>query len=212
MGTADDLGQDYAAAGFGGRLQPGARPALLLIDFARAYFDTASPLYAGVETARASAARLHVAARAAGVPCLFTRVEYSADGHEGGVFFKKIAALNCFVAGNPLGDFTAELVPLPGDAVITKHYPSAFFGTGLAETLRAQGIDTLLITGLSTSGCVRATAVDAICHGFIPLVVTDAVGDRDAGIHAANLFDIAAKSAELVSEAQAAAYLAAVKA
>ena len=211
MGTADDLGQDYAAAGFGGRLQPGARPALLLIDFARAYFDTASPLYAGVETARASAARLHVAARAAGVPCLFTRVEYSADGHEGGVFFKKIAALNCFVAGNPLGDFTAELVPLPGDAVITKHYPSAFFGTGLAETLRAQGIDTLLITGLSTSGCVRATAVDAICHGFIPLVVTDAVGDRDAGIHTANLFDIAAKSAELVSEAQAAAYLAAVQ-
>ena len=211
MGTADDLGQDYAAAGFGGRLQPGARPALLLIDVARAYFDTASPLYAGVETARASAARLHVAARAAGVPCLFTRVEYSADGHEGGVFFKKIAALNCFVAGNPLGDFTAELVPLPGDAVITKHYPSAFFGTGLAETLRAQGIDTLLITGLSTSGCVRATAVDAICHGFIPLVVTDAVGDRDAGIHTANLFDIAAKSAELVSEAQAAAYLAAVQ-
>lgn len=211
MGTADDLGQDYAAAGFGGRLQPGSRPALLLIDFARAYFDPASPLCAGVESARASAARLHAAARAAGVPCIFTRVEYSADGHEGGVFFKKIAALQCFVTGNPMGDFTPELVPLPGDIVVTKHYPSAFFGTGLAESLHAQGIDTLLITGLSTSGCVRATAVDTICHGFVPLVVTDAVGDRDAGIHAANLFDIAAKSAELVSEAEATAYLATVR-
>ncbi|MEY2884633.1 MAG: hypothetical protein RL490_2357, partial [Pseudomonadota bacterium] len=205
MVTATDLDQDYAAAGFGGTLKPGARPVLLLIDFARAYFDAASPLYAGVETARASAARLHAAARAAGVPAIFTRVEYSADGHEGGVFYKKIAALKCFETGNPLGDFTAELAPLPGDAVITKYYPSAFFGTGLAESLHAQGVDTIVITGLSTSGCVRATAVDAICHGFVPLVVTDAVGDRDPRVHAANLFDLAAKTAELVSEAQAAA-------
>lgn len=211
MVTAIDLDKDYAAAGFGGMLKPGARPVLLLIDFARAYFDPVSPLYAGVETARASAARLHSTARAAGVPAIFTRVEYSADGHEGGVFYRKIAALKSFETGNPLGDFTAELVPLPGDTVITKHFPSAFFGTGLAETLHAQGVDTIVITGLSTSGCVRASAVDALCHGFVPLIVTDAVGDRDAGVHAANLFDLAAKTAELVSEAQAAAYLAAVK-
>ena len=211
MVTATDLDKDYAAAGFGGMLKPGARPVLLLIDFARAYFDPVSPLYAGVETARASAARLHAAARAAGVPAIFTRVEYSADGREGGVFYRKIAALKSFETGNPLGDFTAELVPLPGDTVITKHFPSAFFGTDLAETLHAQGVDTIVITGLSTSGCVRASAVDALCHGFVPLIVTDAVGDRDTGVHVANLFDMAAKTAELVSEAQAAAYLAAVK-
>ncbi len=211
-GPAGDLHSDYRAAGFGGALQPGARPVLLLIDFARAYFDSASPLYAGVEAARASAARLHLAARAAGVPCIFTRVEYSADGHEGGVFYRKIAALKCFETGNPLGDFTAELAPLPGDSVITKYYPSAFFGTGLADQLHSAGIDTLLITGLSTSGCVRASAVDALCHGFVPLVVADAVGDRDARVHAANLFDLAAKTAELVNEAQALAYLAAIKA
>ena len=211
MATATDLDRDYAAAGFGGTLKPGARPVLLLIDFARAYFDPMSPLYAGVETARASAARLHAAARATGVPAIFTRVEYSADGHEGGVFYRKIAALKSFVTGNPLGEFTAELAPLPGDTVITKYFPSAFFGTGLAETLHAQGVDTIVITGLSTSGCVRASAVDALCHGFIPLIVTDAVGDRDAGVHAANLFDLAAKTAELITEAQAAAYLTAVE-
>jgi maleamate amidohydrolase len=211
VATATDLDRDYAAAGFGGTLKPGARPVLLLIDFARAYFDPVSPLYAGVETARASAARLHAAARATGVPAIFTRVEYSADGHEGGVFYRKIAALKSFVTGNPLGEFTAELAPLPGDTVITKYFPSAFFGTGLAETLHAQGVDTIVITGLSTSGCVRASAVDALCHGFIPLIVTDAVGDRDAGVHAANLFDLAAKTAELITEAQAAAYLKAVK-
>lgn len=201
------LNEDYLGAGFGGTLVPGRRPVLLLIDFARAYYDRASPLYAGVENARASAARLRDAARAAGVPVVFTRVEYSADGHEGGVFYRKIAALKCFETGNVLGDFTPELEPLPGDEVVTKHFPSAFFGTGLAEDLRARGVDTVVITGLSTSGCVRASAVDALCHGFVPLVVVDAVGDRDAGVHAANLFDLGAKTAELVSEAQAAAYL-----
>lgn len=206
------LQQDYAAAGFGGALTPGARPVLLLIDFARAYFDQQSPLYAGVESARASAARLHLAARAAGVPVVFTRVEYSADGHEGGVFYKKVAALKCFERGNVLGDFTPDLAPLPGDEVVTKHYPSAFFGTGLAAHLTARGVDTVVITGLSTSGCVRASAVDALCHGFVPLVVTDAVGDRDAGVHAANLFDLGAKTAELVSEVEAAAYLAGTRA
>jgi maleamate amidohydrolase len=203
----EDLGSDYQAAGFGGSLKPGARPALLLIDFARAYFDKDSPLYAGVEAVRASAARLHTAARAAGIPIIFTRVEYSADGHEGGVFYRKVAALKCFERGNPLGDFTPELSPLIGDEVVTKHFPSAFFGTGLAKHLHDRKIDTILITGLSTSGCVRASAVDALCHGFVPLVVTDAVGDRDSRVQEANLFDLGAKTAELVSEAQASDYL-----
>ena len=205
--AAGDLGQDYAAAGFGNSLQPGRKPVLLLIDFARAYFDTASPLYAGVEAARASAARLHIAARTAGIPCVFTRVEYSADGHEGGIFYQKIAALRCFERGNPFADFTPELAPQFCDEVVTKHYPSAFFGTGLAEHLHARGIDTILITGVTTSGCVRASAVDALCYGFVPLVVTDAVGDRDARVHEANLFDLAAKTADLVTEAQALAYI-----
>jgi maleamate amidohydrolase len=200
------LNDDYLGAGFGGALKPGARPALVLIDFAAAYYVKGSPLYAGVEAARASAARLRDAARAAGIPVIFTRVEYSEDGHEGGMFFRKVAALKCFVKGNPLSEFTPELAPLPGDRVLVKHYPSAFMGTALASQLMSEGIDTLVVTGLSTSGCVRATSVDALCLGFVPVVVADAVGDRDPKVHDANMFDLAAKTAQIMSEAQTLAY------
>ncbi len=196
--TTADPDDDYSAAGFGQGLMPGQQPALLMIDFARAYFDRESPLYAGVEAARDAAARVLEAARRCAVPVVHTRVEYSPGGAEGGVFFRKIAALRVFERGSPLGDFEPPLLPQDGETVITKHYPSAFFGTDLDGRLRAAGIDTLVICGLSTSGCVRASAVDAICHGFVPLVVRDAVGDRLAAVHDANLFDLAAKSAEIV--------------
>ena len=94
--------------------------------------------------------------------------------------------------------------------MISKQYASSFFGTHLASTLTAMGIDTLLITGLSTSGCVRATALDACQHGFLPFVVREACGDRHPGPHEANLFDLQAKYAEVISEAQALAHLAAL--
>lgn len=192
-----DAHADYAAAGFGQGLIPGPRPALVMIDFARAYFDPASPLYAGVQSARDTATQVLAAARGCGVPVFHTRVEYQPGGADGGVFYRKIAALKVFDAGNPLGDFEPPLLPEAGEAVITKQYPSAFFGTDLADRLKAVGADTLVICGLSTSGCVRASAVDAICHGFIPVIVTDAVGDRLRQVHDANLFDLAAKTAEL---------------
>ncbi|WP_235927640.1 isochorismatase family protein [Sandarakinorhabdus rubra] len=206
--TSGQIGADadYAAAGFGQGLVPGRQPALLMIDFARAYFVPDSALYAGVEAARDAAAVLLAAARRCGMPVFHTRVEYQPGGADGGVFFRKIAALKLFEAGSPLGDFEPPLEPAPGEAVITKQYPSAFFGTNLAEQLRRAGIDTLVIAGLSTSGCVRASAVDAICHGFVPLVVRDAVGDRLASVHEANLFDLAAKTAEIVSLGDAIAY------
>lgn len=197
---------DYRAAGFGQGLVPGARPALLMIDFARAYFDTDSPLYAGVEALRDTAGQLLDTARRCAVPVFHTRVEYQPGGADGGVFYRKIAALKLFDRGSPMGDFESPLGPLPGEAVITKQYPSAFFGTDLAMRLKAAGIDTLVIAGLSTSGCVRASAVDAICHGFVPLVVRDCVGDRLREVHEANLFDLAAKTAEIVSLAETIAY------
>lgn len=210
MRQADDLHADYSAAGFGSVLVPGKRPVLILVDFARAYFDSGSPLYAGVEAVRIVAADLRKAATEAGVPVIFTRVEYVAGdpARDGGMFYRKIAALSSFDCGNPLGDFTPELAPVERDQVITKHFPSAFFATGLAEQLHAEGIDTVVITGLSTSGCIRATAVDALCHGFVPLVVEDAVGDRDAAVHAANIFDMRAKTAEIMSAADIKAYFA----
>ena len=197
---------DYAAAGFGQGLMLGPRPALLMIDFARAYFAPESPLYAGVEAARDAAAQVLAAARDHGVPVFHTRVEYQPGGADGGMFFRKIAALTVFEAGSPLGDFESPLEPAPGEAVITKQFPSAFFGTDLAVRLNSAGIDTLVICGLSTSGCVRASAVDAICHGFVPVIVREGVGDRLSAVHEANLFDLAAKTAELRSLAEIITY------
>jgi len=204
----DDLNDDYAAAGFRGTLEWGDRPAVIVVDVCRAYVDPESMLYAGVEDAVASAARLVSAARVAGVPVVFTRVEYQPDGSDGGLFFRKVPALASFVRGNPLGDFLDDPRPVDGDVVVTKQYASAFFGTSLASTLTAMGADTTVIFGLSTSGCVRATALDALQHGFTPFVVADACGDRHPSPHEANLFDLQSKYAEVIGEAEALARLA----
>ena len=201
------LDDDYRQAGFNNRLGFGDRPAVVVIDFCHAYLDEDSPLYAGVESARQASVRLIGAARAAGVPVLHTRVEYQPGGADGGIFFRKVGALKCFVRGNPLGEPGPGLEPADGEVVVTKQYASAFFGTSLASTLTAMGIDTLIHAGVSTSGCVRATALDACQYGFIPIVVREAVGDRDEGVHGANLFDLDAKYADVVSEAETLAYL-----
>lgn len=203
-----DLGENYKGA-FDGHLPFGQKPALLIVDFVVAYLDPASPLYAGVEDALASNERLLAAARKAGIPVLFTNVEYSPGGADGGVFYRKVPALKLFERGSPMGAFPASLQPQDGELVITKQYASSFFGTTLAATLTAMGVDTLLITGLSTSGCVRATALDACQHGFLPFVVREACGDRHPGPHEANLFDLQAKYAEVISETEAIAHISA---
>ena len=194
----------------GQHLHPGRRPALLVIDFVRAYLVPGSPLYAGVEAARESCARLLNAARKARIPVIHTHVVYQPGGRDGGVFFRKLPPLSCFERGlHPeLAAFAEGLEPVDGETVISKQYASAFFGTSLVSTLTALGIDTLLIAGVSTSGCVRASAVDACQHGFIPLVVRDAVGDRHPAPHDANLFDLQAKYAEVISLESAERYLA----
>jgi maleamate amidohydrolase len=179
----------------------------VIVDVCMAYLEPSSPLYAGVEDALASNIRLAAAARAAGVPVIFTRVVYSADGRDGGLFFRKVRVLASFIEGNPLGDFANGLRPEPGELVVTKQYASAFFGTSLASTLRAMGIDTVMITGFSTSGCVRASALDALQHGFVPFVIREACGDRAPEPHEANLFDLQAKYAEVVGEADAIALM-----
>jgi maleamate amidohydrolase len=205
-----NLSQDYAQAGFGNRLGWGESPALLIVDFVDAYLQPASPLYAGVEAARDAAVELLRAARAARLPVVHTSVVYTPGGADGGVFFRKVKALRLFERGavHGYGDFTAGLAPGPGEVVVTKQYASAFFGTSLAAMLTAQRIDTLLIAGLSTSGCVRATVVDACQHGFVPLVVREAVGDRDPRIHEANLFDMDAKYGDVIGLDEALAKLA----
>ena len=203
---SEDLTENYRGA-FDGNLGFGQKPALILIDFVEAYFDKASPLYAGVEETLASALRVRDAAREAGIPVIYTNVVYQAGGADGGIFYRKVPALEVFESGNPLGNWPEGLEPANDELVISKQYASAFFGTSLAATLTSGGIDTLIITGITTSGCVRATCIDTISHGFIPIVVREAVGDRHDGPHDANLFDMNAKYGDVVGEADVVEHL-----
>jgi maleamate amidohydrolase len=206
--TDPALHDDYRRAGFLGHLAFGQRPALLVVDVVEAYLQPHSPLYAdslnaNFETARDSVVRLIAASRAASVPVIYTCVAYQADGADGGLFTRKVPALAVFAAGAPLGRFPPQIVPRADEVVLVKQYASAFFGTVLASMLTARGIDTVLIGGFSTSGCVRATALDALQHGFAPFVVREACGDRAAAPHEASLFDLAAKYAEVIHESAA---------
>lgn len=196
--AGDGLAESYAQA-YSGKLQPGTAPALLLVDMVEAYLQPDSPLFC--ETAEAAlerAAELLEAARRGGRPVVFTNVEYEPGGANGGLFYRKAPVLKVFERGSPLSAFPATLSPREGELVLTKQYPSAFFATGLAEHLRGNKVDTLLIAGFSTSGCIRASALDTLQHGFVPLVVTDACADRHPAPHEANLFDLQAKYAELI--------------
>lgn len=207
MDDAKNLDQDYDKAGFGGSLTFGKKPALLLIDFAKAYITPDCGLYAGVEDSAEAARQVLAAARDAGIMIVFTRVEFTPGGADGGVFYRKVPALKNFDRGSPMAAFVEGLEPREDEVVITKQYASAFFGTNLASTLAAEGVDTLLITGWSTSGCVRASTLDACQSGFIPIVVREAVGDRDDRPHESNLFDLQAKYAEVKGMDEVLTYL-----
>lgn len=195
---------DYRRAGMAGHLPWGTRPAVLVVDAVTAYTDPACPLYAGPAAVAAAATmgRVLDAARAADVPVYSTYMDVDATGANAGLFFRKVAALRAFQPGSAYAAFVPDALPGPGDVVIGKQYPSAFFGTGLAERLAADGVDTVFLLGYSTSGCIRASALDAMQHGFVPVVVTDGVADRDRAIHEANLFDIGHKMGELATSAE----------
>jgi len=210
---AETLDSNYAKAGYHTKQNWGTRPALLLIDFAQAYFDESQPLYGGqgCQIALDNAIRLAPIARSAGVPVIFTEVIYEPRGRNGGAFFHKAgAALACFEAGRDSQRLADGLVMGPEDIMISKQYPSAFFGTSLASTLHWLKVDTLLLAGVTTSGCVRASCVDSMSHGYITVVINDAVGDRAQGPHEANLFDMSAKYADLCSTDEACQWLGSV--
>lgn len=204
--------ENYARSGFLRHLELGVRPALISIDFVNAYLLEDGPLYGGegIRSAHQGACELLRAARGAQIPVFHTNLSYERGGRNGGILYRKVGALACFAEDAPeprFGRFVEGLEPLQGESVLTKQYASAFFATPLASTLTSLRIDTLLIAGVSTSGCVRATAVDCCQYGFVPAVVREAVGDRLPGPHAANLFDLQAKYAEVVGLKEACDYL-----
>lgn len=171
-------------------------------------YQSKVPLFAdGVVDAVKETPELLDAARAKGVPVIHTNVRYTPpDFAEGGVWISKTPVLKNMVEGNPFAEFDPHVVPREGEVVISKHYASAFFGTALVPTLLGMGVDTLILTGCSTSGCIRATAVDTVQNGFRPIVVRECVGDRHDEPHEANLFDIQAKYGDVLSKADVLAY------
>ena len=205
-----ELDSNYAKA-YGGKAGMGKRPALVLVDFVHGYFDPECDLYSGVEDALASALRVREAAHEAGIPVVLTRVMYHPSALDGGRFYEKARPLRYFLEGSPMGAWPEGLEPHDSEIIVTKQYPSAFFGTSLASTLTAAGVDQVILTGLTTSGCVRASCVDSMSHGFITTVVREACGDRHADPHEANLFDMDAKYADVVSEAQICEFLGGLK-
>ncbi|MEM8935409.1 MAG: isochorismatase family protein [Pseudomonadota bacterium] len=203
---ASDLADNYKGV-YDNALGFGNKPALVLVDFVQAYFDPDCDLYAEPDAALASALRLRELAHDKNVPVILTNVVYHPSGINGGVFYKKAKPLRYMLEGSPMGAWPAGLTPTNDELIISKQYPSAFFGTSLSSTLTALGIDTVILTGLTTSGCVRASCIDACSYGFIPIVVSDACGDRHEGPHEANLFDMNSKYADVVEEKAAADYL-----
>ncbi|MBO6610052.1 MAG: isochorismatase family protein [Altererythrobacter sp.] len=200
---------NYAKA-YNGKAGFGSYPALLMVDFVQAYFDPDCELYAGVDNALQSALRVREAAHEANIPVVLTNVVYHDSGIDGGRFFEKVRPLRHFLEGSPMGDWPKGLAPTDRELIISKQYPSAFFGTSLASTLTAMGVDNVILTGLTTSGCVRASCVDSMSHGFITTVVRDACGDRHSDPHEANLFDMHAKYADVVTEKEILDYLSAL--
>jgi len=207
----NDLKENYRNV-FDGFLGFGERAAVLIVDFVKGYTTPGEPLYApDVVTAVEETVELVELARSKNVPVIFTRVVYHPSGLDGGLWVKKIPVLKTLVEGAPVADLAEGLEARPDELVMTKQYASAFFGTSLASTLSAMNIDTVILTGCSTSGCVRATAVDGMQHGLRMIVPRECVGDRHVEPHESALFDINSKYGDVVSKGVVTDYLASIK-
>jgi nicotinamidase-related amidase len=187
-------------AGFHGRAGFGERPALIVVDMSVGFTDPASPLVCELDDVVGAIARVLDEARRAEVPVVFTTTAYGeGDKRTAAAFIDKIPALLTLEAGSRFIEIDPRLAPRPDEPVLTKLFASAFFGTPLASLLASSGCDSLIVTGASTSGCIRATVLDALQHGYRPVVPREAVGDRNPVAHEANLYDIDTKYGDVVS-------------
>ena len=197
----------FKERGFGLKLGFGEQPVLLVVDIANAFTDPASPLGSNLDAQIKQSNRLIDAAHDGRVPVIFTTVWYEEEGErDGGIFAKKQKGAKHLRAGTKAVELDARLHRRPNDALLVKKYASCFFGTDLVPRLLSHGADTLVICGCSTSGCVRATAVDACQNGFRPMVVREAVGDRSKPAHEQSLFDLHTRYADVVGVDETLAY------
>jgi maleamate amidohydrolase len=188
----------YRQQNFGNRIGFGRRSALLIVDFTVGFNDP--KLFGGgnIDAAVQRTVRLLEFFRRSALPVAYTRVVYAEDGSDAGVFCLKAPNLRMLTETHPAGQVVPELKPVAGELMVRKTQASAFFGTGLAPWLVQQGADTVVVAGCTTSGCVRASVVDALSHNFRPMVARDCVGDRAPGPHDANLFDMQQKYADVL--------------
>jgi maleamate amidohydrolase len=197
----------YRRQNFGNRSGFGRRPALLIVDFQIGFADPAHFGGGNIMQAIERTVGLLERFRAWRLPVAFTRVVYAADGSDAGVFALKAPGLRTLTEDSPLTRIVPELAPRAGEHVMRKTQPSAFFGTDLAPWLTFQGADTVAVTGCTTSGCIRASVIDAMSHNFRTVVIRDCVGDRALGPHEANLFDMAQKYADVLDRDEALAII-----
>ncbi|WP_353861711.1 isochorismatase family protein [Azospirillum formosense] len=188
----------YERQGFGRSLGIQGQIGLLIVDFVNGFADPAVFGGGNIAPAIARTAQVLEKARQRGWFVAHSRIVYADDGSDGNVFSIKVPGMQTLTEHAAISAIVPELTPVAGELVVRKTVPSAFFGTGLAPWLTQRGVETLLIAGATTSGCVRASVVDAMCHGFRPVVMADCVGDRALAPHEANLFDIGQKYGDVV--------------
>ncbi|MEA2316464.1 MAG: maleamate amidohydrolase [Solirubrobacteraceae bacterium] len=205
--TDDETARIYERATFGTALELGERPAVLVIDLACGFTDPSYRLGTDCTDVVEATKQVLDAGRARGVPAIFTAVGFDGSGHDGGLWPKKMPSLHDLVIGTEAVEIDPRLERRPDEPVIVKRGASGFFGTNLSAILVALRVDTVILCGVTTSGCIRATAVDLLQHGFPTIVPRECVGDRVPGPHEANLFDIQAKYADVVSLDDALAYV-----
>jgi maleamate amidohydrolase len=199
----------YKRQGFAQSVGIGERPALVLVDFVLSFTDPAHFGGGNIQDAIDRSVDLLAFARARGLPVAHTRVVYADDGSDAGAFTRKAPGLLKLTETSPLSQIVDQVTPMPGELVVRKRQASAFFGTDFAGWLAWNRVDTLLVAGCTTSGCVRATVVDAVAHNMRTIVLTDCVGDRAMAPHEANLFDMGQKYADLMTSAEVMAAIAA---
>ena len=192
-------GEIYRRQGFGNPSGVGDRPALVIVDFVNGFADPAAFGGGNIRAAIAETQSLLRLARSMKWPIAFTRVVFADDASDANVFSRKVPSLLSLTEASPLSAVVPELTPLPEELVLRKRLPSAFAGTDLAAWLARRKVDTVIVAGATTSGCVRATVVDAMGSGFLVVVAADCVGDRAEAPHQASLFDMAQKYADLMS-------------
>jgi nicotinamidase-related amidase len=197
----------YEASGLGASVTLGRRPAVLVIDFSCGFTDPECALGSDLTPQVEATRRLLDAARAKGLPVVFTTIGFEPNGKDGGLWLQKVPTLASLELGGRWVDIDPRLEPRDDETVIVKKGASGFFGTNLASVLVTQGVDTVILCGATTSGCIRATAIDLLQYGWPTIVPRECVGDRAQAPHDANLFDIQAKYADVVSLEDALGYL-----